>query len=164
MTTSINVFVCVRVCARHPECLELLLNSEIIAVNQDPAAYPARLVQYATNATQRQQQQPQQKSTIIIHKPNDHDITVNSTQITQQVWARQLQSSGSETKIAVVLFNREESATTMTVAFQDLGLSSSDSATVRDVLRRKDQPSQTGHYTAEVAAHGVVFVVLTQTK
>ena len=33
----------------HPECLDLMLNREIIAVNQDPASLPPVLVSQATN-------------------------------------------------------------------------------------------------------------------
>lgn len=36
---------------RHPECLELMLNPEIIAVNQDPAALPPSLLYAETNVT-----------------------------------------------------------------------------------------------------------------
>ena len=36
---------------QHPECLELMLNAEIVAVNQDPAGLPPRLVSQKTNRT-----------------------------------------------------------------------------------------------------------------
>ena len=58
----------------HPECLDLMLNSEIIAVNQDRLAAPARLLYTTDNATDGEE--------------------VNSTRITSQAWARPLWSSG----------------------------------------------------------------------
>ena len=36
---------------RHPECLKLMLNQEIIQVNQDVAGFPAQLLYAYTNAT-----------------------------------------------------------------------------------------------------------------
>eukprot|EP01043_Picozoa_sp_COSAG02_P002482 COSAG02_NODE_57_length_43668_cov_118.217196_19_plen_612_part_00 len=36
---------------QHPDCLELMLNPEIVAVNQDPAALPPRLVYQHTNGS-----------------------------------------------------------------------------------------------------------------
>ena len=36
-----------RVAADHPECLAMVLNEDIVAVNQDPAGLPPRLVAHA---------------------------------------------------------------------------------------------------------------------
>ena len=34
----------------HPDCLAMLLNPEVIAINQDPAAHPPRLISQTARA------------------------------------------------------------------------------------------------------------------
>lgn len=128
---------------RHPECLELMLNPEILAVNQDIDAQPAKLLWAKTNVTGK-------------------DYTaVNSTAITQQAFARPL--SGG--RVAVVLFNRDDGPAnaTMVVTLASLGTIGGGGASVpvRDVVARqaRGSASRAGSWSASVPPHGVAFVV-----
>jgi len=71
-----------------------------------------------------------------------------------EVWAKPL----SNGKVAVGLFNRSLEAAPVSVRFADAGAKSS--AKVRDVWAGKDLGTKQGSYTANVAAHGVVLLVL----
>ena len=95
----------------HPDCLELLLNKQIVAVNQDPLGAPARLVWQ--------------------HPPMTQNVT--SAQITAQVLARPLSSD----RLAVLLLNRGGSASNLTVTWNELGLPAGASKSVYDVIAQK---------------------------
>jgi alpha-galactosidase len=69
-----------------------------------------------------------------------------------EVWVKPLADGGK----AVGLFNRGESAMTVTVNFADLGVSGS--ASVRDLWERKDLGTFDGSFSALVVKHGVVMV------
>ncbi|WP_263416522.1 glycoside hydrolase family 27 protein [Terriglobus albidus] len=71
-----------------------------------------------------------------------------------EVWAKPL----SNGKVAVGLFNRSLEAAPVSVRFADAGAKSS--AKVRDVWAGKDLGTKQGSYTANVAPHGVVLLVL----
>ena len=71
----------------HPECLDLMLNREIIAVNQDPASLPPVLVSQATNMSAAKRAVGAEPS---------------SSEVTAQVFARPLHGGA----LAVVLLNR----------------------------------------------------------
>ena len=129
---------------RHPECLELMLNRELLAVNQDPVGAPAKLLYVRTN------------SSAAFRRGNSLDV--NSTQIVQQAWSRPL----SQGRAAVVLFNRAEAPANMSVLLSVAGFASNETAAaVRDVLRHEDLPAVQLQITAEVQPHGVEFFVLT---
>ena len=130
---------------RHPECLELMLNDEIIAVNQDPAGLPGRLVFEHYNTTGP-------------GSGSRDGRRGNSSTIVAQAFARPL--SGNLT--ALVLFNRGEAAALLSASWVQLALPfpPNTSLAVRDVLRKADAPRATTTYSAVVKAHGVSFVVL----
>jgi alpha-galactosidase len=69
-----------------------------------------------------------------------------------EVWVKPLADGGK----AVGLFNRGESAMTVTVNFADLGVSGS--ASVRDLWERKDLGTFNGSFSALVPKHAVVMV------
>lgn len=72
-----------------------------------------------------------------------------------EVWSKQL--SGTNTR-AVALFNRSESATSMTVQWSQIGLPAG-AANVRNLYTRADLGSFTGSYTAtSVPRHGIVML------
>jgi len=71
-----------------------------------------------------------------------------------EVWSKQL-SDGSR---AVVLFNRSESSTNMTVNWNEIGYPNHLKADVRDLWKKKDMGSYSGKYSAEVPVHGVVVI------
>jgi len=102
-----------------PETKEILLNSEVIAVDQD-----AKGIQ-------------------------GHRIWQEGP---LEIWVKPL-ADGSH---AVGLFNRGESATTMTLEFNSIGAAAS--AKVRDLLDHKDLGTLQKSYSAEVPMHGAVFV------
>ena len=129
---------------RHPDCLALMVNTEILAVNQDAAVLAPRLLYASTNVTGK------------------NYTEVNSTAIVAQAWTRPL-SAG---KHAVVLFNRGDDegggGTALTFTWAELGLAPGASMSVRDVVKKEDLGASRGpSWSATVPPHGVMFVVLT---
>jgi len=125
----------ITIAERHPECLKLALNKDIIGVNQDEAAFPPRLV-YSV-------------------PPMAPDVT--SKMITQQVLARPL----SRNRTAVLLLNRGAAASRMVVTWEQLGLAAGGSFTVRDVIAQEDTGATVeSNYSATVQPHDVSFVIL----
>lgn len=123
----------------HPACLQMLLNPEVLAIDQDTGGHaPQVLSQTATPGG---------------------SINV-TTQIAQQVVARRM-ADGSH---AVVLLNRGAAAAPMQVTWPQLGLQPSVSAIVRDVLARKELGSVTGAFKATVRSHAAVFVRITPSQ
>ena len=123
--------------ARHPECLALMLNEEMLAVNQDSAGLAPRVVYE-------------------VHNTTAGGTAGNSSTIVAQAFARPL--SGGRT--APVLLNRGESAVMLSASWAQLGLPAGATLAVRDVLRKADAPRATGKFEAKVPKHGVAFVVL----
>lgn len=119
-----------------------MLNPEILAVNQDKAAHPTRLLGARTNIT-------------------GLDYTeANSTAIIQQVFARPL--SGG--RAAVVLFNRDDGPAnaSMAVNLSDVGFATGIAGVpVRDVVARRTLREAKGGeiWETKVPPHGVAFVV-----
>eukprot|EP00038_Savillea_parva_P008429 m.176929 g.176929 ORF g.176929 m.176929 type:complete len:581 (+) comp14252_c0_seq1:36-1778(+) len=79
-----------------------------------------------------------------------------SAQITSQIFARSLQND----ETAVVLLNRDETPTKLTVSWADLGLEPTATFAVRDVINKKDLGHMTGEYSAVVGKHDVAFIRL----
>lgn len=72
-----------------------------------------------------------------------------------EVWSKQLSATNAR---AVALFNRSESATSITVQWSQIGLPEG-AASVRDLYARTDLGSFTGTYTAtNVPKHGIVML------
>jgi hypothetical protein len=82
-----------------------------------------------------------------------HQISDNGAGL--QVWAKNLNGKHSKER-AVVFFNRNSSATSMSVKWADLDLVGT--ATVRDLWSHTDLGSQDAMYTTMVPAHGVVML------
>ncbi|QUQ66172.1 glycoside hydrolase family 27 protein [Kutzneria sp. CA-103260] len=74
------------------------------------------------------------------------------------VYSKVLSGKGNR---AVVLLNRSDSASSMTVDFAKAGLSGN--VKVRDLRARADKGTTTGSYTATVPAHGTVMLKLSGT-
>jgi alpha-galactosidase len=70
------------------------------------------------------------------------------------VWAKQLKDGNR----AVVLFNRGEGETEISVSWEELGYPGHLSAAVRDLWLKKDLGKFTGTFSAKVSSHGVVMV------
>ncbi|GAB3779795.1 alpha-galactosidase [Dyella agri] len=73
-----------------------------------------------------------------------------------EVWARPLADGGR----AVVLFNRGEHPADITADWTDLGFPATAALKVRDLWANKSLGRASGHFTANVAPHGVVMVRL----
>jgi alpha-galactosidase len=112
---------------RHPDCLMLMANPEILAVNQDVFG-SARLVRATTNVTGATYEQ------------------VNSTAITSQIFTKPLAGG----KVALLLFNRGERPTKLSASWADLGLKSSATMSVRDVIKKADSGQAVGTFSATV--------------
>jgi alpha-galactosidase len=74
-----------------------------------------------------------------------------------EVWAREL-ADGSR---AVALLNRDTTATSVTVAWPEIGYTAGLAATVRDLWAHRDVGVVRGRYTATVPGHGVLMVRIT---
>jgi len=82
----------------------------------------------------------------------------SSTSEPLEVWAGPLANGD----IAVILLNQVSTTEErMTATWTDIGLSSTRSASVRDIWQHKDMGNFTGSYSATVEAHGVVFLRIT---
>eukprot|EP00054_Salpingoeca_dolichothecata_P019291 m.119815 g.119815 ORF g.119815 m.119815 type:complete len:432 (+) comp23198_c0_seq1:161-1456(+) len=115
----------------HPDCLDMIKNPEIIAVNQNPSP-SGRLAFTAGGNT--------------------------SATITQQIFVRGLDQQQST--FAVVLLNRGSVSTTMTLEWSYLAVPSSTSFQVRDLWQHRNEGNVTGKYSAQVGPHGVVVLKL----
>ena len=71
-----------------------------------------------------------------------------------EVWARPLADGG----FAVVLFNRGSLAVRIAIDWSSLGLSSQQTAQVRDLWKREEIGAFKKEYADTVAAHGVVMI------
>jgi len=115
----------------HPDCLELLKNTEVVAVNQDPLGKAGKLI-YQNGGT-------------------------TTSTITQQAWARPL-NDGS---ISAVLLNRADSDEQLSVTWPQLGLTPGRQAVVRDLWQHKDLGTFNQSFSVQVASHGVVMIKVT---
>ena len=120
--------------ADNPACLDLLRNADIVAVNQDPAGLPPRLVY----------QQPPLSPT---------STTVG---VLVQAFARPL----SRGRLAVLLLNRAPAPRNLTVTWDQLQLPPAEQRQVYDVIARRPVGSARGAFSAAVPSHDVSFVIL----
>jgi alpha-galactosidase len=73
-----------------------------------------------------------------------------------EVWAKQLQNGDR----AAILLNRGSSEQSITVSWPQIGYPDHLTAGVRDLWAHKDLGKFTGKFSATVASHGVVMVVV----
>ena len=133
----------------HPDCLQLLLNADIVAVNQDAGGHPPRLV--------RQE---------LRRPPSRHAPPPASADVLIQVFARplgaepELSSIGGE--VAVLLLNRDRLTREIRVSWTELGVANSSLPLAAfDIIARQPLPDVvTGGYVARVEPHDVAFVRL----
>ena len=122
--------------AQHPQCLQLLLNEDIVDVNQDAAARPPRLLY---------QKPPANASFLAVR---------------EQAFARPL--SGG--RVALLMLNRGDETITMRVGWALLPeIGAGARLLVRDAIAQRDAGEliahQGGTFNATVASHDVSFVV-----
>jgi alpha-galactosidase len=73
-----------------------------------------------------------------------------------EIWSKQLQDGGR----AVVLLNRSQAATKISVAWTDIGYPDTLSASVRNLWSATDLGKQSGSYSADVPSHGAVMLTI----
>ena len=142
---------------QHPDCLALMLNPEIVAVNQDPAGLPPRLVSQRTN----QSCAACSGEHAAAWRSCSGDCllaqeVVSSSDVVAQVFARPLAHGA----LAVVLLNRAEDPAQLSVSWAELGLAAGAKMRVRDVTNQKDLPTATDTWGATVGKHDVAFIRL----
>lgn len=132
-----------RLQAKHPDCLELLLNEEVLAVNQayGPGVGQCRLVAQMDNSSA---------------------VTgglVNSSTITAQVFARNVGNG----EVALALFNRMETGLEMEVNWEEVGIPGGlqQAVRIRDLWAKANIATRTHGFGTTVPAHGVVLLRLT---
>jgi alpha-galactosidase len=120
------------------ECLAMLLNEELLAVNQDPLVVGARLLRAGASPSPPR-------------SPDD---------VTFQVFGRPLAAPGT---FAAALLNRADTPLAITLDFAELGLPNpSGAADVRDVGARVDRGTFSGSWQTTVPARDAVLVTVTQ--
>jgi alpha-galactosidase len=84
--------------------------------------------------------------------------TKKSTNGNDEVWAGNLANKD----IAVALVNKNDTgSSTINVTWTEIGLSSTQVASVRDIWQKKDMGNHTGSYSASVPFHDVAFLRIT---
>jgi len=129
-----------------PEIKEILTNTEVIAINQDPLGRQARRVwtsRSASVAASRLQQDAD--------KPSDAPPPDGT-----EIWSKPMKD-GSR---SVLLLNRGASEAEITVPWILLGYPEHLSATVRDLWSHKDLGKFTTKFSAKVPSHDVVVVTI----
>ena len=122
-----------------PACFKLLLNQDILAVSQDPAAHAPEVV-LSQNA-----------STVVVK--DGHNETKVS--VTAQAFSRRLHDGS----VALVMLNRRDRGSlTLTVTWAELGVAASGPCKVRDLIAQKDLPDATGSFSASVGPHEAQMV------
>ena len=112
------------------QTLAIVTNREVIAINQDSAVIPGKMVK--TTGT-----------------------TAQERRTGLQVWLKPLGTPAGDTK-AVLLLNRSDSAQSIAVTWADIGLGGAVS--VRDVWSATDQGSFTNQYAVNVPSHAAVML------
>lgn len=120
------------------ETLEILSNTEAIAVNQDELGVQGHRVWSDKGG----------------NKEVDGDVPEGDI----EVWAGPLLSGD----FAVILFNKSNDAKDITADFADCGMRKGEVAAVRDIWMHKDLGTFTGSFTGTaIPSHGVMFLIMT---
>ena len=125
---------------RHPDCLAMAMNRELLAVAMDPLGTAGKLIHQQTNLS------------------SPAAAAVRSANIVEQAWARPL-SGGA---VALCLFNRDERPRNVTVSWTAAGLAAPPQR-VRDIWRFNSHGSDLAgpfgrSFSAMVPKHSVVMV------
>ena len=120
------------------ETLQILKNTEAIAVNQDELGV--------------------QGHRVWSDKGGNVEVDGDVPEGDLEVWAGPLMSG----QFAVILLNRSDKAADITASLKDCGLRENDKVEVRDLWAHETVGVATGAYTAKnVPSHGVQFVTFT---
>ena len=125
--------------ADQPECLAMVMNKEVVAIAQDSAGLPGKLVHQATNLS-----------------ASAPATAIRTWNIVEQAWARNVTDAGGG--LVVCLFNRDESSRNMSLSWEQLGLPTHPrQRKVRNVWRAENA-NAAGGVSALVPKHGVVLL------
>jgi hypothetical protein len=120
------------------ECLAMLLNTEILAINQDPAVNGAKLLRAGA----------------------DPSPPISSDDVTYQVFGRPLSKPGT---FAAALLNRDTVDQNLTLSWAELGLQNPNgTANVRNVGAQANVGAFAGSWTVLVPARDGFIVTVTQ--
>lgn len=120
------------------ETLEILKNTEAIAVNQDELGV--------------------QGHRVWSNKGGNVEVNGDVPAGDFEVWAGPLMSG----QFAVILLNKGTEPVDITANFKDCGLRENENAVIRDIWAHEDIGTFTGSYTAkQVGGHSVKFLILT---
>ena len=121
------------------ECLSMLLNTEILAINQDAAVIGARLLRSGANPSP----------------------PLSSDDVTYQVFGRALSPKGT---FAAALLNRDTVDQNLTLSWAELGLQHpAGAANVRNAGAQSNLGAFTGSWTVLVPARDAIIVTVVQT-
>jgi hypothetical protein len=122
-----------------PECLAMVMNKEVVAIAQDSAGRPGKLVHQATNLS-----------------ASASPTAIRTWNIVEQAWTRNVSDEGGG--LIVCLFNRDEFSRNMSLSWEELGLSTYPiQRKVRDVWRAENAIGD-GGVSALVPKHSVVLL------
>ena len=124
------------------ECLDIIGNDEILALNQDPRVSRAKLVYQWPMAKWPNADSLPGSRLLPDETWAPQDVSVN---ITLQAWAKTL-ADGS---VAVVAFNRGDKAVSMNVTWSMIGLADTEVASVRDLWAHAEMGKHSGAYVCE---------------
>ena len=143
-------------------CLDILLNREVIALNQDPLVARAKLVyQWPDPVWPNASWVPPgsiwpNNSAL----PSPTGWAQAQPSILLQVWAKPLHNGD----VAAVMFNRGPSQAKVQLTWGMLGLGATTTAAVRDLWLHKDLGTLTGCVNATVGSHDVFTVRVSPTN
>ena len=124
--------------------LDIIMNKEAIAVDQDPLGKQGDKVKFTGD--------DEAMKLASSSRPADR-----ARAATLEVWSKPLQD-GSR---AVGLFNKTMTVAPITVAWSDIGLERGRKAKVRDLWKHQDLGEFTDSFKATVESHALVFVKIT---
>lgn len=130
------------------ECLDVIGNLEILALNQDPRVSRAKLV-YQWPMAEWPNGNSLSNELLLQDEADEKDVPVN---ISLQAWSKPL-GDGS---VAVVVLNRADKAASLNVTWSMIGLPAKALASVRDLWAHTERGSHSGSYVCEkIPAHDV---------
>ena len=145
-----------------PECFKLLKNADILAVSKvtrDPSPNHASKNCQLTCTVWEQDAAAHAPTVLFTNSVNSTETrdghNVTKTTVTAHGFSRKM-ADGS---VALLFLNRQDRGSlTLTATWSELGLPSSASCKVRDLIAQQDLPSAAGNFSASVGSHRAQFV------
>jgi len=145
----------------HPDCMSLLMNEAVLAVNQDAGMHAARMVSQTTNSSDVTSATITQQ---VFARPLDgvtHGGHIHAMHLAGKVQGVDMHSDGTARSLAVVFLNRGESREqSMSVSWEELGLPAGRVVQVVDIWSGEHMGSAVGSVNATVSSHDVLMLRL----